>query len=97
MYRLTASPKKEKKMRVTLPNGRTVNFGAKGYSNYTIHGNKARMERYLVRHRKAENWTKAGVGSPGFWARWILWSEPSLQAAIRRTEKVLGGKIIFIH
>ena len=97
MYRLTASPKKEKKMRVTLPNGNTVNFGAKGYSNYTIHRNTARQQRYLIRHRKTENWTKAGVRTAGFWARWILWSEPSLQAAIRRTEKVLGGKIIFIH
>jgi len=55
------------------------------------------MQRYLTRHRKTENWTRAGVRKAGFWARWILWSEPSIQAAIRRTEKVLGAKIIFIH
>lgn len=97
MYKLTKSPKKEKKFRVTLPNGRTINFGATGYSNYTIHKNKARRDLYLTRHRKAENWSKSGVGSAGFWARWILWSEPSLQDAIRRTKKVLGSNIIFIH
>lgn len=94
MYKLTKSPKKEKKFRITLPNGRTINFGAKGYSNYTIHKDAARMERYLTRHRRTENWTKPN--SAGFWARWILWSEPSLQAAIRRTEKKLGARIILI-
>jgi len=94
MYKLTKSPKKDKKFRVTLPNGRTINFGAKGYSNYTIHKDAARMKRYLTRHRSTENWTKPN--SAGFWARWVLWSEPSLQAAIRRTEKKLGARIIFI-
>lgn len=79
----------------TFENGRKVRFGRQGYSDYTIHGNKERMERYLVRHRKRENWTTAGKYTAGFWSRWLLWSEPSLKAALRRTGKVLGTRVMF--
>lgn len=71
-------------------NGKTVHFGRWGYSDYTIHKNYSRMLRYLARHVKRENWTPSGKFSAGFWSRWLLWSEPSLRQAIRRTEKVLG-------
>jgi hypothetical protein len=72
--------------------GHTVHFGRKGYSDYTIHKDRARMLRYLGRHIKRENWTKAGRATAGFWSRWLLWSEPNLRQAIKRTEKVLGSK-----
>jgi hypothetical protein len=96
MYKLSKSPRHEKKYRVTLPNGRKVNFGAVGYSDYTKHKNSSRMQKYITRHRKAEDWTRSGVGKAGFWARWILWSEPNLNSAIRRTEKILGTKIVLM-
>lgn len=95
MYRLTKSPSVSKKFRVILPDGRKVDFGAKGYSDYTIHKDKERMKRYLIRHQKRENWTKSGVATAGFWSRWILWSEPNLRAAIRKTQRVLGNKILY--
>lgn len=93
MYKLMKSPRLDKKFRVILPDGRKVDFGAKGYSDYTIHKDKQRMTRYIIRHQKRENWSKSGVATAGFWARWILWSEPSLRAAIRRTQIILGNKI----
>jgi len=95
MYRLTRSPLVSKKFRVILPDGRKVDFGAKGYSDYTLHKDKARMNRYIIRHQKRENWTKRGVATAGFWARWILWSEPNLRAAIRKTQRVIGNKILY--
>jgi hypothetical protein len=73
----------------------SVHFGRKGYSDYTKHGDKERMQRYLARHRKRENWTRAGRFTAGFWSRWLLWSRPSFRAALRQTEKVLGQRIIF--
>jgi hypothetical protein len=76
--------------------GPTVRFGRKGYSDFTIHKDKERMKRYLTRHRKRENWTRAGARTAGFWSRWILWSEPSFQAALRKTQKVLGRKIVLV-
>jgi len=83
------------KFMAIFPEGKTVRFGRKGYSDYTIHGDKERMERYLTRHRKRENWTVAGRYTPGFWSRHILWSRPSFRAALRHTQKVLGRPIIF--
>ena len=83
------------KFTAQFPDGPKVNFGRKGYSDFTIHKDRERMKRYMVRHRKRENWTRAGARTAGFWSRWILWSEPSFQAALRRTQKVLGRKIVY--
>ena len=80
------------KRRATFPNGKSVNFGLRGYSDYTIHKDHARMLRYLTRHVKRENWSPSGRFKAGFWSRWLLWSKPSIRAAARETERVLGGK-----
>jgi hypothetical protein len=81
------------KFTAVFPDGSKVHFGRQGYSDYTKHKDKERMERYLTRHRRRENWTRSGAKTPGFWSRWLLWSSPSLIAARAKTEKVLGKKI----
>jgi len=78
-----------------FPDGSIVRFGAKGYSDYTMHKNSERQKRYITRHKARENWTKSGSKTAGFWSRWLLWSEPNFQKAIRKTERVLGQKIIY--
>jgi Family of unknown function (DUF5754) len=83
------------KFMAVFSNSKTVRFGRKGYSDYTIHKDKNRMERYLTRHKKRENWGRNGKYSAGFWSRWLLWSKPSFQAALRQTQSVLGEKIVF--
>jgi hypothetical protein len=82
-----------KKFRVTLENGRMVEFGAKGYSDYTIHKDPNRMRLYLSRHRKRENWTKRGINTAGFWSRWLLWSQPSLNMAIKSIENKFKTRV----
>jgi hypothetical protein len=79
--RLTKSPKREKKWRVTFKDdGTHVDFGQKGYSDYTKHKDPARMRRYLQRHaRMHENWRN--LKTAGFWSRWLLWSKPNLEEA----------------
>ena len=72
---------------------KTVRFGAKGYEDYTIHQDKERMRRYVDRHEKREDWTRAGKYSAGWWSRWLLWSKPSFTDALKLTEKKLGEKI----
>ena len=47
---LSSSPRRGKKFRVTFADGDYVDFGAKGYSNYTKHGNASRMRSYVRRH-----------------------------------------------
>lgn len=92
--KLVRSPNAIHKFMAVFPNGRKVRFGRKGYSDYTIHKNAERMRRYLTRHRKRENWGPSGRYTAGFWSRWLLWSKPSLNAAIAHTSKVLGRKIV---
>ena len=82
------------KFTAVFPDGTKVHFGRQGYSDYTKHKDPLRMERYLTRHRSRENWTRSGAKTAGFWSRWILWSSPSLLGARRKTEKVLGKKIV---
>jgi hypothetical protein len=82
------------KFMAVFPDGAVVRFGRQGFSDFTKHKDPERMKRYLTRHRSRENWTRSGAKTAGFWSRWILWSSPSLTGAKRRTEKVLGKKIV---
>lgn len=122
---LSRSPVSTKKWRVTLQDGSTVDFGARGYEDYTTHKNSLRMRNYVRRHggiipRKLEDemepsrvhvgmlkidkstkevWgvRRGGMETPGFWSRWLLWSQPSLAKAIKFTEKRFNVMISFLH
>jgi hypothetical protein len=52
------------------------------------------LTRYLERHHARENWSRQGIYSPGFWARWILWNRPSLSASIRDTARRFQLRIV---
>jgi hypothetical protein len=83
---------KKYKVVILKPNGtrKTVQFGAKGYSDYTKHKDKDRMKKYEARHKARENWGKSGLLTAGFWAKWILWNKPTLQASISSTASKFG-------
>ena len=74
---------------------KTVRFGQLGASDYTRHHDKERMKRYVDRHEKREDWTRAGKYSAGWWSRWLLWSKPSFTDALKLTEQKLGEKITY--
>ena len=89
---LQKSNRSEKKYMVTIGK-KTIHFGSSPYKSYEIHKDKARMLRYLNRHRSRENWSKSGIKTAGFWSRWILWNKPSLLASIKDTEKRFNIRI----
>ena len=66
---------------IITESGRKVYFGATGYSDFTIHKDEARKERYITRHKNKENWTKSGIDTSGFWSRWYLWNKPTKKEA----------------
>ena len=75
---------------------KTTHFGQRGASDYTKHGDKERMERYLERHgggtttSTKEDWkdpTTAGALS-----RWILWNKPSLSGSFNDFKRRFGLK-----
>ena len=68
-------------------------IGVTGYSDYSKHKDPERKQRYITRHQPRENWTKSGIHTAGFWSRWLLWGEPTLQASIKAIEQNFGIKI----
>jgi hypothetical protein len=83
------STQKDKKLMAIFYDGekkvKTTHFGAKGMSDFTIHKDKERKERYLDRHRKRENWNS--FMTAGSLSRWILWNKPTLKASIADYKK----------
>jgi len=93
--RLFYSPLKTKKYRVKFyKNGilyKTIDFGGKGYRDFTLMNNKdnkhynsnikdkeAVRQRYIKRHDK-ENWKDPYTA--GSLSRWILWEKPTINEA----------------
>lgn len=65
-----------------LDNGKekVVSFGQSGASDFTIHGDPERKERYIRRHRARENWSAPLTA--GALSRWVLWNRKTLKASI---------------
>ena len=87
------STRKDKKYMVKLEDGgkiKTIHFGAKGYQDFTEHNQEERKERYIHRHQPRENWFDPMTA--GFWARWILWNKPTIQASLSDTIKKFNLK-----
>lgn len=62
---------------------KTVQFGAKGYSDYTVHKDPKRRQSYLARHKPRENWSDPTTA--GSLSKHILWGETtSLKENIKR-------------
>lgn len=53
--------------------GKRTSFGASGMDDYTIKGDDEQRLRYLMRHRKNENWNDPK--SAGALSRYILWGD----------------------
>jgi hypothetical protein len=50
---------------------KTIPFGAAGYSDYTIHGDKERRRKYILRHARSEHFNEYMTrGSLAFHLLW---------------------------
>ena len=72
---------------IMTKSGKHIYFGAVGYSDFTIHKDPDRKQRYINRHDKNENWTKSGIDSAGFWSRWLLWNKPTIKSSYEDIKK----------
>ena len=67
------SPLTTKKWRAVFDDGSHTDFGASGYDDYTLTGDKEQRERYRTRHQK-----DLKVGNPksaAYLSYYILWGE----------------------
>ena len=69
---------------------KTIHFGDSNYSDYTIHKDESRRQRYIDRHRKSEDWENPMTG--GTLALYILWNKPTINAGIADYKKKFGFK-----
>lgn len=91
---LKKSNKKDKKFMVIIGD-KIIHFGSSGYSDYTIHKDKERKKRYLLRHKKRENWNKSGINTAGFWSRWILWNKQTINESIKDLQKKYKINLVY--
>lgn len=63
-------------------------FGAAGMSDYTIHKDKERRERYISRHKK--DLRTNDPMKPGYLSMYILWNKPSINASLADYKRRLG-------
>lgn len=84
--KLSPATQKGKKYKIELYDKdkkrvKTIAFGAVNYEDYTDHKNDERRDRYLQRHRSAEDWsdpTTAGAAS-----RYVLWSAKTVSGGFQ--------------
>lgn len=88
---LSRSPNPQKKWRVVVTDGerqKTIDFGGRNYGDFMIHTANGGIEvgldhrdRYISRHSTREDWTDPFTA--GFWSRWILWNNPTIESSIK--------------
>jgi hypothetical protein len=89
LVEISPSTRKDKKFQAVIDNKKTIHFGAQGASDFTLHGDKLRKERYEERHRGREDWSDPRTA--GFYAKNILWNKPTVQGSIKDTNKRFKG------
>ena len=72
---IKTSKKADKKLDAIIDGKKTVSFGQKNASDYTLHKNDDRKNRYIDRHKKNENWGLSGIETAGLYAKNLLWNK----------------------
>tara|TARA_A100001015_G_scaffold224149_1_gene252684 strand:+ start:1939 stop:3630 length:1692 start_codon:yes stop_codon:yes gene_type:complete len=63
-------------------------FGAAGMSDFTIHKDSERRERYISRHKK--DLRTGDPMKPGYLSMYILWNKPSVKASLKDYKRRLS-------
>ena len=86
------SDKSNKKYFIITKDNKKIYFGASGYSDFTIHKDEARKQRYINRHKNNESkfWNDPDTAS--YWALKYLWSYPTKEEAYLNIKKDLKRK-----
>ncbi len=83
------SDKPGKKYYIIAESNKKFYFGAAGMSDFTIHKDEQRRQRYINRHKNNENWSKSNIDTAGWWSFKYLWSYPTKEEAYNHTKKDL--------
>ena len=81
------SPRKDKKLEAIVDGKKTIPFGATGYSDYTLHKDLGRKQRYIDRHKNNEGWGRSGIETAVFQSGSVLWKKPTISSPIQDLNK----------
>lgn len=84
LTRVIPSPLRRMKWRAEWSNGKHTDFGARGYSDYTIHRDKNRRRLYRIRHAKDRLNEPLRAGALSWY---ILWGESTSRSSNIRSFK----------
>jgi hypothetical protein len=59
----------------------------KNASDYTLHKDDDRKNRYINRHKDKEDWGLSGIKTAGFYAKNILWNKKTIQESVNDLNK----------
>ena len=89
--RHSSNPKKKFEVDVKVGNKiNKVQFGAKGYEQYTEgHLDDKRKQKYIQRHKSREDWNNPFTA--GHWSYHFLWRFKTYKEALQTIKQRLGG------
>jgi len=79
------SDRPDKKYYIITNDNKKVYFGQASASDFTIHKDEERKQRYINRHKKNENLNDKD--SAGAWSRWLLWNKPTINESYEYIKK----------
>ena len=82
---ISRSDKPDKKFEARIDGKKSIHFGSRGMSDFTIHKDTERKHRYLQRHSKNEDWNNPLTAA--FYATNLLWNKETLAESIRDTNR----------
>jgi len=94
---ISKSDIKGKKYKIVIDDDgrtKTLHIGSDGMDDYTLTGDDEARKRYILRHKKREDWKKTGITTRGFWSRWLLWEKKTLKEAVKNIESKFNVKIV---
>jgi hypothetical protein len=73
-----------------ITNDNNKKIGQASSSDFTIHKNEQRRQRYINRHKNSnENWSKSGIDTAGWWSFKYLLLFPTNEEAYNHIKKDL--------
>ena len=79
------SDRPDKKYFIITNDNKKIYFGQASSSDFTLHKDEARKQRYINRHKKNENWNNKEIA--GFWSRWLLWEKQTIKESYDNIKK----------
>lgn len=89
-YILSKASQKGKRFQVKTPEGKTIAFGSDVGSTFIDHQDATKKKAWEARHKKGNPSAWNNKNSPLWWARVILWSQPTLKGAINHVRNKYG-------